>query len=264
MTPQKKNIEGINVLLVEDDPELFTALRKLLDANGYNVLLPAGQTIVDNYDTAIALCRQNMPVIALLDILIKGKKDGIDIADFVIKQHFTRVVFLSGMNHDSYLRRISDLHLSDFIVKTTGGFLPDQLLTTLKLLQPALAASAAYRESAVSLSVQPAHIKKSSEGYQTRKISWPMLKFAETLPSEKNYVHLTLHTGEMLRSNMSLTAFQQLCPPELVRISRHCIINTRYITGKKSNWVYFLDKKECTVGDTYRNREVHDSLNKQL
>lgn len=264
MTPLKKNIKSINVLLVEDDPGLFTGLRKLLDANGYNVLMPTGQTIVDNYETAIALCGQTMPDIALLDILIKGSKDGIDIADFVIKQNFTRVVFLSGMNHDSYLRRISDLHLSYFIVKTTGGLVPDQLLTTLKLLQPTLNTSDTYRKSSINLSVQPAHIKKSSEGYQTRKISLLMLKFAETTPLEKNYVHLTLQTGEELRINMSLTAFQQLCPPELVRISRHCIINTRCITGRKSNWIYYLDKKECTVGDTYRNTEVYNKLNQQL
>ncbi|MEQ9167504.1 MAG: response regulator, partial [Fulvivirga sp.] len=66
-------MEGIKVGIIEDEMIIAEDLRDILESNSFKVC-----GVAKNYDKAIELIDNTQPDIVLLDIKIKGEKDGID------------------------------------------------------------------------------------------------------------------------------------------------------------------------------------------
>src|ERR1043165_6974455 len=98
--PQRK------ILIVEDDFILYDELCEFFEEKGFAIGKGEAEAAVDNYGEAIRLVKQHKPDIAILDIRIKGEKDGIDIG-IHIKQHYhIPVIYLSAYPNPENLDRI--------------------------------------------------------------------------------------------------------------------------------------------------------------
>lgn len=94
------------ILIVEDEVELAKNISEILTDLDYNVL-----AIVDNAASAIDFLDHNDVDLVLMDILINGDLDGIDLAYKIRESYDLPIVFSTAYSGTEYLERISsDIH----------------------------------------------------------------------------------------------------------------------------------------------------------
>lgn len=79
------------ILIVEDDLFVGFGLAMALDIAGYRVVGPAGSV-----DRALALGAAEIPDVALVDIDLHGRADGVRVARTLFERHGTTVIFVTG------------------------------------------------------------------------------------------------------------------------------------------------------------------------
>ena len=113
------------ILIVEDEAivamEIETTLRKL----GYRI---AGKT--RNGDEALDLLAARSIDLALLDINLRGSRDGIDLAGLIRRQYDFPFVFLTAYSDRETLERVKDTMPYGYIVKP---FNRGELLSAIEL-----------------------------------------------------------------------------------------------------------------------------------
>ncbi len=84
-------MEKAKILIVEDEPIIAMETKSALDGLGYCVT-----SIADTGDKAIEIVQTEKPDIVLMDIRIKGKMDGIEVAKIIRTQFEIPVVFMTA------------------------------------------------------------------------------------------------------------------------------------------------------------------------
>lgn len=102
----------VKVLVVEDEFIIAEELREKLLQFGYTVLGP-----VDNAGEAEDLIRTEKPDILLLDINLKGKIDGITLAERVIDNYQLAIIFLTALSDEETLLRAKKIRPAAYIIK---------------------------------------------------------------------------------------------------------------------------------------------------
>lgn len=100
------------ILIVEDESIVAEDIRRTLQSLGYNV--PA---VVSSGEEAINMAKENSPELVLMDIMLKGKMDGIEAAG-QIRSHFNiPVVYLTAYSDDKILERAKITEPFGYIIK---------------------------------------------------------------------------------------------------------------------------------------------------
>ena len=123
------------ILIVEDESIIAAEIETTLIKLGYRI---AGKA--RNGDKALDLLASARPDLALLDIDIKGSRDGIDLARIIRAKYDYPFVFLTAFSDRVTLNRLKDTMPYGYIVKP---FNRGELLSTIEL---ALHKFAAERE----------------------------------------------------------------------------------------------------------------------
>lgn len=113
------------VLIVEDEALVAVEIERTLLKLGYRI---AGKT--RNGDTALDMLASRQPDIALLDIDIKGSRNGIDLARIIREKYDFPFVFLTAFSDRATLAQLKDTVPYGYIVKP---FNQADLLTTIEL-----------------------------------------------------------------------------------------------------------------------------------
>lgn len=90
--------QGAGILIVEDDFLIAMQAENALADAGFNVV-----GVATSADEAIALARERRPRIALMDIRLAGRRDGIDVASELFRAFGVRCVFATA--HDDLQTR---------------------------------------------------------------------------------------------------------------------------------------------------------------
>ena len=94
------------ILIVEDEVELANNISEILSNMDYKVA-----AIVDNASSALDFLDENEVDLVLMDILIRGDLDGIDLAYKIREKFNLPIVFSTAYSGTEYLERISsDIH----------------------------------------------------------------------------------------------------------------------------------------------------------
>lgn len=88
------------ILIVEDEAIVALDLKSQLEDLGYTVVGTA-----DCADRALALARSRQPSLILMDVMLKGTKDGIEIAAELGKEQDTPVIFLTSFSDVDTVQR---------------------------------------------------------------------------------------------------------------------------------------------------------------
>jgi two-component system, LytTR family, response regulator LytT len=256
--------EKMNILLVEDDALNYLDVRDFLEDEGYNVMAIPGKEIIDNYDDAVAACETKIPHMAILDIEIKGKKDGLDIAKYIRDNFYAPVIILSGKNTDAYLHRAGSIGVNGYTAKVGKPYDLKQLHINIRMLLPQAEDAARLREESAFLHVKDFNENKTGEEfYIKRRIAWAALKLITTDRAPKNSVTLEMNDGHKYIYRASLTEFLELLPAFFVRINNFEVVNARFFDGKgKVDWVYFIGNKKYEIAPAYRTEKAVLLLNK--
>ena len=115
------------VLIVEDDDLLQESLWNLLEDLGYLVCGAA-----DTADKAVALATRHDAMVVLMDVRLRGERDGIDAAREIHKQTGTPIVFLTGSNDTTTLQRIYQEHPAAVLIKPADPHQLDSVLSEIE------------------------------------------------------------------------------------------------------------------------------------
>ena len=100
------------ILIVEDEPIIAADIESTLVKNDYAVC-----GIAYSAHQAMDMIANRQPDLLLLDIAIKGEKDGIDIACFVRKQYNIPFIFITSFSNRATLERAQATLPDGYIVK---------------------------------------------------------------------------------------------------------------------------------------------------
>lgn len=258
------NGEKIKILFVEDDALNFMSVRNFLEDEGYSVMQVPGKVMIDNYADAVAACENEIPHLAILDIEIKGKKDGLDIAAYIRDNFYSPVIILSGKETEAYLRRARIIGVDGYTVKVEKPHDLKQLHITIRLLLPFIEDAAKKREVSAFLHVKDfAEKKTGDEFYIKRRIAWAALKIVTTDKAPKNSIVLEMDNGHKYIHRSSLTEFCDILPGYFIRVSNYETVNAGFFDGKgKVAWVYFIGNKKYEIATAYRTDKMEAILKK--
>lgn len=258
--PQRK------ILIVEDDFILYDELCEFFEEKGFAVVKGEDDTAVDNYDEAIKLLKQHKPDIAILDIRIKGEKDGIDVGTF-IKQHYRiPVIYLSAHSNPENLERIRKTGDNRFMFKASKPLNKEQLWSLFYLALPEADLRVKEKTLGRFFSVKEIPLNgpvKTKDNALPHKdpvevqsfFKWDDIVFIE---SYNKVVHNSalLHTqrpekGYVLRG--TLDNLENELPDYFIRFNQNQLINFHKITGRvKGGASYFINGEVFKITDTYK------------
>ena len=90
----------VNVLVVEDESIVAKDIQLSLKRLGYNVL-----GIANNGEDAVALSRDLNPDIIIMDIMLKGKINGIEASEHIRKEQNIPIIFLTAYADENTLSK---------------------------------------------------------------------------------------------------------------------------------------------------------------
>ena len=85
----------INILIVEDESITAMDIKKHLETNE-NIAAHTAATGID----AVMLAEQIKPDLIIMDIMLKGHLNGIDVADIIAKKNSIPVIYLTAFTDD--------------------------------------------------------------------------------------------------------------------------------------------------------------------
>jgi CheY-like chemotaxis protein len=101
-----------NIAVVEDEGIVAMDIRKSLEILGYNVAF-----VSDSGEKAINKLNEIGADLILMDILLKGKMDGIEAAKIIIDEMNIPVVFLTAFEDESTRKRTDLIKNCGYLVK---------------------------------------------------------------------------------------------------------------------------------------------------
>src|SRR4051812_18481692 len=102
----------INVLIIEDEPLIAEDIAAVLAKNDYII-----SAIVYSKEDALDELKNNLPDMAILDINLNGKMEGIEIAETIAHQYNIPFVFLTSYSDKKTLDNAKFTEPSGYIVK---------------------------------------------------------------------------------------------------------------------------------------------------
>jgi DNA-binding NarL/FixJ family response regulator len=100
------------ILIVEDEFLIADMLSSMVEDMGLSV---CGHAV--SADEAVSLARQHAPKIVLMDVRLKGQKDGIDAALAIHQQVGSRVIYITGSREPETVARIHEDHPAAILFK---------------------------------------------------------------------------------------------------------------------------------------------------
>ena len=114
-----------NILVVEDERIIACDIKDCLEKFGYRV--PA---IIAYGEKAIEVAEQIKPDLILMDIMLKGDKNGIEAAEEIITRFNIPIIFLTAYSDDRTLKKAKTTQPFGYILKP---FEETQLITTIEI-----------------------------------------------------------------------------------------------------------------------------------
>ena len=105
----------MKVLIVEDDLFISESLKDILRILDHEIV-----GVADDADTAIDICNENLPEIALLDIQISGDIDGVALAEVIRDQFDIPFIFTTAYADNETVLRARDKGHFGYLVKPYG------------------------------------------------------------------------------------------------------------------------------------------------
>lgn len=105
----------LKVLIVEDDLLISESLKDILRILDHEVV-----GVAENADSAIEICNENLPELALLDIQISGDIDGVELAEIIRGQFDIPFIFTTAYADNETVLRARDKGSFGYLVKPYG------------------------------------------------------------------------------------------------------------------------------------------------
>ncbi len=245
----------VNILVVEDESIVAKDIERSLIKLGFNVV-----GIASTFERAVELAAEHTPDLVLMDIMLKGEKNGIEAAEEINKSQSIPVIYLTGYADDSTLKKAKITEPYGYILKP---FKEIDLHTNIEM---ALYKHGKDEEVMKERDMLYNIVESKSAGNilfvksnsRLVKLKADDIYFIEAL---KDYV--VIHTSEArftIHSTMK-DIQRKLSTDEFVRVHRSFIVRLDKIaTIEQPNIVLENDKKLIPIGGSYKD-ELQQMIN---
>jgi DNA-binding LytR/AlgR family response regulator len=215
--------KNVRILIVEDEFVTLDLLRDYLEESGYEV---SGDAM--SADEAIAILEKGETDFAMLDINIKGDKDGIWLAEQIQKKYKIPFIFLSAFSDSPTVKAASRTNPLAYLVKP---FTKEDIFTTLEVAlnnyntqQTGLRLSDAQPKIEAEVHIDEAIFVKDNLVF--KKV---FIKDIMYVQAYKNYLELHFaNSRQIIRS--TLTDFQKILPKDhFIQTHRSFIVNMSFM-----------------------------------
>ncbi len=124
-TEQTDIMYKVKILIVEDELLIAEDIRMQLTNLGYEV---SGMAV--SYNEAVDSIMQNLPDLVLVDIHIEGKKDGIELGDFLKNEAEIPFIYLTSYGDSATVERAKKTNPDAYLLKPFKG---DNLFTSIEI-----------------------------------------------------------------------------------------------------------------------------------
>ena len=100
------------LMVVDDEAVITTQLEDRLQSMKYYVVGTASSA-----EESVSMARELCPDLILMDIVMKGKLDGIEAAEIIKNEMDVPIIFLTGYTSDNYIKRAKQVMPFGYIVK---------------------------------------------------------------------------------------------------------------------------------------------------
>lgn len=238
----------LNILVVEDEFIIAEHISKTLEELGYSK-----PRVAMDYDEAIREMEEQKPDLAILDITLKGSKNGLEIGKWIRENLKIPFLFLTSHSDPSTLANSKILQPSAFLVKP---FKKPDLFAAIEI---AIANSA--KEEINELMGEQDSIFPVEEGvliknaiFIKRKTAFEKIAFERIafVKSDRVYLEIFLENGEKILVRDSLTRYQEKLGSGFFRMGRSFIVNLGLIDSIGEE-VVTISGQEVLVGKTARD-----------
>ena len=244
--------ELFSILIVEDEGLVAKDLAARLMQTGYNI---AG--IADNYNDAIDLFKIELPDLVLLDITLKGKKTGIDIATEINNILPTPFIFVSAHTDADTLGKAKNTFPASYMVKP---FTTSHLLIAIELALHNFAYQktiAAPNPEAITDDEEQLYLKQDfifiKDGNTFIKLRQADVVYME---AQDNYVKLvTREKSHLIRCTLA-RIIDKMKKNFFVRIHRSFCINIDKVDSFTEHEVSVNDSK-IPIGRNYKEEFIN-------
>lgn len=108
----KKERAMRNIIIIEDEPDLANNIAELVTLLGYCV-----SGIFDNSKSCLAFLSKNQADLVILDILIKGEDNGIELGKMIKDDYNIPILFCSAYTDELLLQEVKTINPGGYIVK---------------------------------------------------------------------------------------------------------------------------------------------------
>lgn len=255
--------EKRKILIVENDPFQFNAIKEFVLSKGFCVLQKEANETVGSYEEAHEIMQSEFPDIAILDIELNGKKDGIDLAEYLQPLNIP-VIFLTSFDNHHNLQRAKRLLPNGFIAKTEKPYDERNLWNAITMAmqyvderKKLLSKGISLKVKEVALPIVP-QLKTGDQDIERSKIEkifeWDNIIYFYCGPeAPHNYVIIrTDYFGKKgFLYKASLNYFETIVPSYFVRINSNLLINARQITQHYLPNKIFINKEDFEITKSF-------------
>jgi DNA-binding LytR/AlgR family response regulator len=243
--------DKVKIMIVEDESIVALDLSMRLQKEGYQVV-----GIAASSDDAIELFTEEKPDLVLMDINIKGAKDGIETAAALKNLQDVPLIFLTAFSQSEYINRAKAVNPSAYLVKPFNN---DSLHTSIQI--------AIHNFAVLGKPADPKPVDEAKEeagkeallffnnfffvkhNYRFNKFSLDELLYAE---SDNNYIKLvTTNKKITLRVSLQYIA-EKFNHPALVRVHRGYIVNIKNIDSFNEEEIA-IGPYQIPIGRNYKD-----------
>ncbi|MFK7972282.1 MAG: LytR/AlgR family response regulator transcription factor [Bacteroidia bacterium] len=234
----------IRIMLVEDEPLNVRKIKAMLKSIGHELV-----GVVDNAKDGLALFEEAKPDLLLVDIVIKGSKDGVQFAKELTKKQPVPVIFITSLQDYESFSRAKETEPYGFLNKP---FNENALLTAIEI---AIQQFARKVESESEEQQAPTPLIRDSFflkiGNKLVKIPISSIRWIEV----KDDYCTIFSDGKRYNAKISLKEFNGKLPDsDFVRVHRNYIINAQFITNIDiSQYTLSIDEMEVPITRTYKD-----------
>ncbi len=228
--------------IVEDEMIIAATIADTLTQIGYVVA-----TIASTYMEALEMIEQEKPDLLLLDINIKGKKDGIDLAWKIREDYEIPFIFLTANSDVLTLDKAKQAEPHAYLVKP---FTKDDLYTSIEIC---VHNYTKQKEQKANTQSADNYVIKDSifikEGNYYHKV-----KFTDIVYLESEHVYVNIHTKDkkiMVRSSLQ-QYYEHFDKLKFFRIHRCYVVNVEHIQSINMEHIH-INNITLPIGKTYRN-----------
>ena len=209
------------VLVVEDEAIVARDIGKRLEGLGYRV---AGYA--DNADQAIAIAEKKQPDLVLMDIVLKGKKDGVMAADMIRGALGIPVIYLTAYTDETTLERAKQTEPFGYIVKP-------------------------FNDREINVAIQMALYRSTME----KKISEREERYRDLFENTSDIIMMLDGEGRFKFVNQRFYNILGYTPEEVNQLKIFDVIDPCCLEQYKNNFQKILFVQQLTVETVFRTKQ---------